>query len=63
MQRKLNFKLENFIKIIIIEIDTFSSTIIDERHFSVKDEFGIKKFKKNYDDDKHGRFVALTIYM
>jgi hypothetical protein len=41
---------EPYTKVIVIKIDDFESTIIDERNFSPSDVSGIEDFKNLYDD-------------
>lgn len=39
---------EQYLKILVIKVDTFSSEIIDESNFRMNDEFSIAKYIHQY---------------
>lgn len=39
---------EQYLKILVIKVDTFSSEIIDESNFRMNDEFSITKYIHQY---------------
>lgn len=51
----ITLEYDHFLKVIVLQIDDFESTIIDEHNFSLNDKSRILKFKQPYlrRDDCH----------
>lgn len=48
MEEMRTFQYDDYIKIVVLRVDDFSSEIIDERNFALSDTAGMQKFKYPY---------------
>lgn len=42
------FKMQSFVKYVVLKIDLFESEIIDEANFGIDEKFNIMQFKRKY---------------
>ena len=42
------FKIQPFVKYVVLKIDLFESEIIDEANFGINEKFNIMQFKRKY---------------